>query len=211
MFLLLCAPSSLIHTVVSAGRNESWLYNLGADEVVICGTDNLGCRKRSQHAQDGQALLAFVVSNYERLHNLRMAFVHGGEKAWHSRGDIREAIQKGWYSEEFIHLGKASNRKCMDMSRTGWCEHIFKPQNVSCDMTICTYQGLQFVANGKHFCKLARAQYEGMEATCNGMDVPPREFGNRYKGCSYAMEYFGQTLASNNLIAVNQDQNIFDS
>lgn len=192
---------SLINVLVSAGRNESWLYTVGADEVVVCNTRSLHCRKRDEKAQDGQALLAFVVSQYDRLDSLRIAFVHGGENEWHSTQNIREIIKAEWNARGFTHLGKVSNRKCIGIQGTGWCSNILEPQNVTCDLHICTYQGLQFVSDGDAFRKSATIQqYQGMEKTCNGLDSPPREFGKAYKGCSFAMEYLAQFFAGGPLI-----------
>jgi hypothetical protein len=83
----------------------------------------------------------------------------------------------------------------MDMWSTGWCTNILAPQNVSCDLHVCTYKGLEFVTDGSKFMQTARQKYQGMERTCNGLDDPPREFGRSYKGCSFAMEYLGQYFA----------------
>lgn len=191
---------SLINVLVSAGRNESWLYDMNANEVIICDVKNPLCPKNTKYAQDGQAMLAFLVNNYERLHTLRVAFVHGGKNEWHSIKDIETRIKTGWSSNNFIHFGNPSRRVCIDIATTGWCSNILKPQNVTCNLYLCTYQGLQFMTSGREFMKQATLnQYKGMEQTCNGLDHPPREFGKSYKGCSYAMEYLGQYFAGGHL------------
>ena len=195
MIILYALVSSLINVLVSAGKNESWLYDLGADEVIICGVNTPHCSKISSKAQDGQALLAFTSQNYHRLSELRIAFVHGGEKEWHSDIDLKNKIKMGWNKDDFIHLGRTENRRCISIQNTGWCFSILRPQSVPCDLNICTYQGLQFVANGIGFLKLNRSQYEKMEQTCNGLDDPPREFDLGFKGCSFAMEYLAQYFA----------------
>lgn len=187
---------SLVNILVSSGRNESWLYAVGADEVVVCHEQEKQCPKRSDRAMDGQAFLSFVVHNYDRLSNTRLAFVHGGKKEWHSAPGIEGTIHGSWGRTDFVHLGKPSNRKCMDIASTGWCKNILKPQNISCALYICTYQGLEFMANGVGFqTTTTLEQYKGMEVTCNGLDSPPREFGRGFKGCSFAMEYLWQVFA----------------
>jgi len=189
-------PNEVLRKViVSAGKNDTWLQSVGADEVVVCHTQEKRCPKRSNKAMDGQAFLSFVTANYERMSQLRIAFVHGGQREWHSAPGIETTIRSGWGREGFIHLGRPSNRRCMDIATTGWCTNILKPQNVSCAMHICTYQGLELMADGVGFLTTTLRQYKGMEDTCNGLDHPPREFGRGYRGCSFAMEYLWQSFA----------------
>ena len=185
--------------LVSAGRNESWLYRAGADEVLVCAPSTPRCPKIAKNAQDGQAFVTFAVANYDRLASLRVAFVHGGAREWHHASDIRQQVLHGWTApERFMHFGSPAHRKCTRILHTGWCEHILKPQNISCgdDEDICTYQGFEFMAFGSEMrSALTLAQWKGMEQTCNGLDVPPREFGRGYKGCSFAMEFVGQLFS----------------
>lgn len=184
----------LRRVVVSAGRDQSWLWALGADEVVICSTRSTVCPKLDHKAQDGQALLSFLVNNYHRLSRLRIAFVHGGRREWHNPGNVDQVIRTSWNLSGFVHLSNPS-RRCTNVKATGWCTNIFAPQNITCPARVCTYPGLQFVADGVGFLRHSLRQWDGLLTTCNGLDDPPREFGRGYRGCGFAMEYMGQVLA----------------
>lgn len=195
LFWILFYSSIVKKILVSAGKNESWLYAVGADEVVVCHEEEKRCPKLSNRAMDGQAFLSFVVHNYDRLSNTRLAFVHGGKREWHSAPRIEGTVRNSWGRTDLVHLGKPLNRNCMDIASTGWCSNILRPQNISCALYICTYAGLEFMANGVGFRTTTLQQYKGIEVTCNGLDSPPREFGGGYKGCSFAMEYLWQVFA----------------
>lgn len=97
LVLFFCAYlNSNIRILVSAGRNESWLYNAGADEVIVCHPNTPNCPKESANALDGQSLISFAASNYERLENTRVVFVHGGRNEWHQFGNIHDIVQMAW-------------------------------------------------------------------------------------------------------------------
>ncbi len=182
-----CARSKirLRRIVVSAGRNESWLYELGADEVVVCSSVNLICPKAPDH-RDGQALVSFATNNFDRLSNTRITFVHGGLHEWHQPSDIASRILSAWQSSEFVHLGKAWSQTCLSIRNTAWCGHFFLPFGIQCPERVCTYEGLQFVVDGAAFFKLGLVQWSGLERECsNPSQVLP---------CSFALEYMAQIV-----------------
>lgn len=193
MLVIVITALSVHNILVSAGRNESWLYHSGADEVIVCHAQSFRCPKVSDLAQDGQAFVSFMAHNYDRLENVRLAFVHGGLHEWH-HDNIQEKVRAAWSTQQFVHLGNPHRRKCIDIEDTGWCTNILKPHRISCDMNICTYQGLEFVASTINIQNISLRQWQGIEKTCNGFDVPQREFGKGFKGCSFAMEYLAQAL-----------------
>ena len=173
---------SLSHRIlVSAGRNESWLYNVGADEIIICHPNTIKCPKKDSKALDGQALASFVVANYDRLDGTRVVFVHGGKREWHQYKDFPTIVKRAWDVSGFYHLGKLETRKCIHIEKTGWCVNIFAPLNISCPY-VCTYQGLQFAMDGNDVKQhTSWIQWKGLATTCNGLDHPPREFGIGYR------------------------------
>lgn len=70
-------------TIVSAGTLE---YTISKQcEVVECAKDlHNTCQKLYNNARDGQAYVAFIVHNYERL-NGTYIFVHGHSASWHQK------------------------------------------------------------------------------------------------------------------------------
>jgi len=154
-----------------------------APTVIVCSTSTQRCRKRSDGARDGQALLSFCTQNYHHPPQ-RFAFIHGHMVAWHQPANFVQWLQQALDSTApFIHL--SAPRVARVFERTGWCLQLWGPllhrHLGDCPRLLATYQGLQFVADGSLLRRLPLATWARLERIGYG-DTTLVEFARKMDG-----------------------------
>jgi len=184
--------------IVSAGKNGTWMYNMGR-RVILCSTTSKICKKRDQHARDGQSLVHFILHFWDQLPQLRFAIVHGSLNDWHHPHPFPPTLERAFQSDQpFVHLGLRRNYKTIHFDETGWCKNAWRPYIGPCPHKVCVAQGLEFVANGELFTWIPKYKWEFLNKIGYG-ELAPEEFHlphDPWLGIDYMFEWVIFMLAN---------------